>query len=79
MKKHNEYELMVGSQLYRAIPKTVLAAIVVSLINLRGDSDGNEIIGKEGDGGEITRAIYDEWCALHTNGIVPQKPPNGAL
>jgi hypothetical protein len=71
-KKSNEYAHTIGSIIERT-PKTVLAAIVVSLIALRGDSDGNEIAPD--DSASIVSGIVGEWNALHRAGIIPQRPP----
>ena len=63
-KLHNGYEELINPILYGKIPKTVLAAIVVSWASTRGDDETFE---------GIDQKILDEWAALHGNGIVPQR------
>ena len=58
----NEYQGLLGD-LYSEIPKTVLAAIAISLASGGGDFLRN-----------ARRKIAEEWEVLHANGIVPQKP-----
>lgn len=60
----NEYERAIGSELYHAIPKAVLAAIAVSLA-----TNGGDHLQLAADG------MLAEWLALHEAGIVPQRPP----
>jgi len=63
-KVDNPYRELLSDEFYAAIPKAVLAAILVSGLM------------KEGwYGGEFERAIHNEWSVLHDSGIVPQ-PPN---
>lgn len=71
--KYNDYSRVLAPIIERT-PKAVLAAIVVSLISMRGDADGNEV--DLGDGGDlIVSGVIGEWNALHQAGIVPQRPP----
>lgn len=61
MKTGNEYAEVLG-RLYADIPKSVLAAIVVSWAMCPQFED-------------VPAKVLDEWGVLHDNGIVPQKPP----
>ncbi len=63
--KTNEYQQVISLKLYEKIPKSVLAAIVVSEYMNR--------LGIEPD--NVDKAILAEWNTLRDNGIVPQKPP----
>jgi hypothetical protein len=62
--KSNDYVGAMGGDVFAAAPKTVLAAVAVSLATLGGDrlSDAREL-------------ILREWHTLHQNGIVPQPVP----
>lgn len=60
--KSNEYADAVRA--LDLIPKTVLAALVVSLIMRMGRFDPDE----------INDFLRTEWKYLHENGIVPQPP-----
>ena len=60
----NEYEEVIDSQLYASIPKSVIAAILVSYLQRLG-------VGFD----DVDSAIVEEWVILHGQGIVPQKPP----
>lgn len=60
----NEYQKMIGADLYRRTPKAVLAAIVASLYSCGGDNPE-----------DVKWALLNEWEILHANGIVPQVPP----
>lgn len=62
--KSNEYAAVLGST-FDAIPKTVLAAIVISFA-MRIEPDLHD--------SEFENFIFKEWQVLHQNGIVPQKP-----
>jgi hypothetical protein len=63
----NEYQKKLG-WMFDEIPKTVLAAIAVSLT----------VNSAEGGPEDVAAACQDwlahEWEVLHLNGIVPQKP-----
>jgi hypothetical protein len=61
MKTSNEYADAL-SELYHAIPKSVLAAIAVSFAC------------RDGDFSDAENSILREWMLLYQNGIVPQKP-----
>lgn len=64
-KATNEYMRQINSGLYEDTPKAVFAALVVSFLDrLSG-----------GDAHDIDAEIIKEWNALHTAGIVSQKPP----
>lgn len=63
MKKTNEYAQQLDLTFYEKIPKAVLAAIAISF--------AHRIHGESSD---TTHNLQDEWRALYTNGIVPQKP-----
>ena len=65
--KSNEYANLVDRHLYDRIPKTVIAAIMVSFII---KLEGEEIIEKD-----ISGYVLDEWKVLYQNKIVPQLPP----
>ena len=58
----NEYAAMLGD-LYNAMPKAVLGAIVASYASTGGDWPEN-----------VERNVLTEWWALYNAGIVPQKP-----
>lgn len=61
-KQSNEYVDVIGGELFELMPKTVIAAIAVSLaIRLDGRTNARELIKKE-------------WWTLFHNGIIPQKP-----
>jgi hypothetical protein len=62
--KRNEYALAGGADLFDQCPKTVWAAIAVSLVTA-----GGQYLD------EARALILDEWQILHAAGIVPQKPP----
>lgn len=62
--KGNEYQKVLSAEFYRRCPKSVLAAIAVSYAARQFDEDFTM----------AENAIIDEWKALYTNGIVPQKP-----
>jgi hypothetical protein len=59
---HNEYQTHL-EQVFHETPKAVLAAIACSAY---------EQIGFKRE--ELTARIAYEWCALHKNGLVPNKP-----
>jgi hypothetical protein len=63
-KLSNGYADTIPSSVYESMPKTVLAAIAVSLATCGGDRLD-----------DATRAIIHEWSVLHQNGIVPQAVP----
>ena len=65
--KSNEYTDLIDHHLYDLIPKTVMAAIIVSFI-IR--LEGEEMMEKN-----ISGYIFDEWKILYRNKIVPQLPP----
>ncbi len=66
MKIGNAYATLLGADFER-MPKTVLAAVAVSLAARLGES---------ADDLQAARAlIFKEWRVLHENGIVPQAPP----
>lgn len=60
-KTSNEYARQIDN--FADIPKTVLAAIAVSLATCGGDRLD-----------EATKLINEEWETLYQAGIVPQKP-----
>lgn len=62
-KATNEYQRMIP--LYDKIPKSVFGAIAFSMCFI--DMQEDKI-------GALTR-LFEEWEALHANGIVSQKPP----
>ena len=64
LKKSNNYSEVIGDHLYAAIPKAVLAAVVVSLLSNGGDHFE-----------DVEAKLVEEWGALHVAGIVPQRPP----
>lgn len=64
-KLSNVYADLIPGEIYAAIPKTVWAAIAISLATCGGDHLDDAV-----------RAIVCEWRILHQNGIVPQKPPS---
>lgn len=63
----NSYCKELGLDFYERVPKAVFAAIAVSLLTCGGDflDEGQEATRKR---------VLDEWTALHSNGIVRQKP-----
>jgi hypothetical protein len=61
----NEYAENLGTALFEAITKNVLAAIVVSIYSPGGE-----------DMTQAKESILSEWHTLYMNGIVPQKPPD---
>jgi hypothetical protein len=62
LKKRNEY--VNGFKNYDKIPKSVWAAIAISLANrIHGD-----------DKQKARYEIFLEWSILHQNGIIPQRP-----
>lgn len=64
MKQSNEYAKLIPH--FDDIPKTVLAAIAVSLaVRLTGEEDFDGAIDD----------IITEWHILHSGGIVPQPVP----
>ncbi len=70
LKNHsNEYVAALGDSLFEKTPKTVFAALAVSLAMLRGDDDGNEF-----DPEAAAPFLLREWWALYRAGIIPQKP-----
>jgi len=63
-KKNNDYQKAISNKLYADTPKSVFAALAVSvLVNMCGKSFE-----------EIDSAIIQEWDTLFKQGIVPQKP-----
>ena len=60
----NSYIQCLEPGYFDKIPKTVWAAIAISLATTGGDRLN-----------EATLAIIKEWRALYYNGIVKQKPP----
>ena len=62
--KGNDYQALLTPEFYDAIPKSVLAAIAISL--MLNYLDGNET--------KVQHELIKEWQALYDNGIVPQKP-----
>lgn len=65
MKQTNSYKNMIDPELYRNTPKAVYAAVAVSfLVNHQHETWGT-----------IDSALIDEWKTLHSQGLVPQKPP----
>lgn len=65
MKKGNEYTDLLPYGKLANIPKTVIAACLISEYLNRLNIDPNDIY----------ETILQEWQTLHTSGIVPQKPP----
>ena len=61
----NEYADVLGRELYSAAPKTIIAAVVVSLF-VRDAGCGFDGVQSE---------FLREWWTLYDNCIVPQKPP----
>ena len=57
---------MIRQEVYNKIPKAVFAAIAVSFLY------NHQIVEEE----RISDELLKEWEALHSNGIVQQKPPN---
>lgn len=70
MKVHNQYSRLINPKVYDRMPKTVLAAIVVSLLILKDGENSLE---------NLTPAILDEWHHLHESEIVKQKPPKDTI
>ena len=64
-KLKNQYMDLIDPKLYATIPKSVFAAIAVSLTIIRHEDDQSGMNAK----------LLEEWQALFDNGIVPQKPP----
>lgn len=64
----NDYAAQLGA-LYNAMPKAVIAAVLVSFTMMQGDSAESETPET------IQRRVLDEWATLHRNAIVPQAPP----
>lgn len=58
----NQYAALLEN--FDEIPKSVLAAIAVSLALLQNEEDLSS----------VSKIINDEWRVLHENGIVPQRP-----
>lgn len=71
-KLNNEYSDMIGFA--DQIPKTVLAAMVVSML-----SNGGDHLGTEAGIQKVREAIATEWQDLYTCGIVSQKPKGRAV
>lgn len=69
MKQDQEAHRLFGEQ-YGKIPKSVFACIAYHLANLCGESCD--------DPEAAMRRFYEEWRALHMNGIVPQEPNKAA-
>jgi hypothetical protein len=68
-KTSNEYAKQIDRKLFELMPKTVLAALVVSYLDrLSGGEDH-----------DINAEILEEWNTLYLNGVVPQKPPKVQL
>jgi hypothetical protein len=63
IKHSNDYAHAVGRENYEDIPKSVWAAIAVSLATNGGDSLES-----------ATKRIAEEWECLYQCGIVPQRP-----
>ncbi len=63
-KKQNEYMNVLPRDFYANCPKSVFAAIAVSLATVGGDYLD-----------EAAARILAEWRALYEAGIVEQKPP----
>lgn len=63
MKKTNDLSLVFPD--YAKTPKAVIAAICYSLA---------ERLSAFEDFNDATEVIRTEWAALHSNGIIPQKP-----
>lgn len=70
-KMTNEYADVLGYDLYAKMPKAVLAAIAVSFASLQVEGQGGESLDRDA----IRAAMIEEWTILHSNGIIPQKPP----
>lgn len=69
LKNHtNEYADALDRGVFDAIPKSVFAAIAVSLATTGGERLD-----------EATALIVQEWKILHENKIVPQAPPRALL
>jgi hypothetical protein len=73
LKDLNQYVVWDEATLamYRKTPKSVYAAIAMSLANVL---DGDDPIGATGDMARVCEILRDEWQALHNCGIVPQQP-----
>lgn len=63
-KKSNEY-VDVFPDLFERTPKSVFAAVALSLALRLNDDDLQDAIAE----------LVSEWSVLHQNGIVPQAPP----
>lgn len=59
----NEYVEALGRDFYESCPKAVLCAIAVSALTIGGD-----LID------DAPALVAEEWDALHSAGIVPQRP-----
>ncbi|MCC7017796.1 MAG: hypothetical protein IT564_11405 [Rhodospirillales bacterium] len=68
LKATNEYSNVFQS-FYEKTPKSVFAAIAVSLM-----STGGELLRDDPE--KALANIIEEWETLHTCGIIPQKPPS---
>lgn len=64
IKKENDYQAILTPEFYEKTPKSVLAAILVSLM----------LNYVDGDEKKVQFEILKEWKTLYDNGIVPQKP-----
>ena len=64
MNAHNNYTLML-KEIYDQIPKSVFAAIAISLLTCGGEHEPMQ---------EIDKKVAWEWGALYEFGIVSQKP-----
>ena len=69
MKVGNEYTNAIDRRLFEACPKHVFAAIALSALTVGGDHIDFE------DHEPNDARVLQEWWALYTAGIVPQKPP----
>lgn len=64
-KTTNNYADALSGEFYEKCPKAVFAALAVSLGLLACDENFLK----------VESALIDEWKALHSAGIIPQKPP----
>lgn len=64
----NEYAAQLG-KLYEQTPKAVFAAIAYSF--------ADRLDGEAPTPNRIAEMLVEEWLALSTAGIIPQKPPKG--
>ncbi len=71
LKIGNQYAGQLG-ELYRDTPKAVFAAIAISFAAMTVDS-AEELIN---DRSALREKLLEEWQALHTARIVPQRPPS---